>query len=84
MTSAIDTVNKQAVAAAFSRAAASYDTAAVLQREVGERLLGMGLSHPGQQVLDAGCGTGYFSRRWRELGKQVSALDLAQIGRAHV
>lgn len=77
MTSAIDSVNKRAVAAAFSRAAASYDTAAVLQREVGERLLGMGLSHPGQQVLDAGCGTGYFSRRWRELGKQVSALDLA-------
>lgn len=77
MTSAIDTVNKQAVAAAFSRAATGYDTAAVLQREVGERLLGMGLSHPGQQVLDAGCGTGYFSRRWRELGKQVSALDLA-------
>ncbi|KFK95087.1 MULTISPECIES: malonyl-ACP O-methyltransferase BioC [unclassified Serratia (in: enterobacteria)] len=77
MTLAADSVNKQAVASAFSRAAQSYDAAALLQREVGERLLGMGLNHPGQQLLDAGCGTGYFSRRWRELGKQVTALDLA-------
>ncbi|OMQ25631.1 malonyl-ACP O-methyltransferase BioC [Serratia oryzae] len=77
MTLAGDGVNKPAVAAAFSRAAESYDAAALLQREVGERLLGMGLNHPGQQLLDAGCGTGYFSRRWRDQGKQVTALDLA-------
>jgi malonyl-CoA O-methyltransferase len=76
MTSVI-AVNKQAVASAFSRAADSYDGAAVLQREVGEHLLGLGKNHPGNLVLDAGCGTGYFSRRWRELGKQVTALDLA-------
>ncbi|TQI79543.1 pimeloyl-CoA biosynthesis protein BioC [Serratia fonticola] len=77
MTSAFDAVNKQAVASAFSRAAASYDAAALLQREVGERLLGMGENHPGEVLLDAGCGTGYFSRRWRERGKKVTALDLA-------
>ncbi|BFO08876.1 hypothetical protein GGER_13860 [Serratia rubidaea] len=40
MPSAHNAVNKQAVASAFSRAASSYDGAAVLQREVGERLLG--------------------------------------------
>ncbi|NLU17278.1 malonyl-ACP O-methyltransferase BioC [Serratia liquefaciens] len=77
MTSAFEQVNKQAVASAFSRAAVSYDAAAVLQRDVGERLLGMGQEHRGEKLLDAGCGTGYFSRRWRELGKQVTALDLA-------
>ncbi|UNK26956.1 malonyl-ACP O-methyltransferase BioC [Serratia plymuthica] len=77
MTSAFEPVNKQAVASAFSRAAGSYDSAAVLQRDVGERLLGMGAKHRGEQLLDAGCGTGHFSRRWRELGKQVTALDLA-------
>ncbi|PVZ87047.1 malonyl-[acyl-carrier protein] O-methyltransferase BioC [Serratia sp. S1B] len=77
MTSMFDVVNKQAVAAAFSRAAESYDGAAVLQREVGERLMAMAAHHPGQSVLDAGCGTGYFSRCWRNLGKQVTALDLA-------
>lgn len=73
----VDEVNKQAVAAAFSRAAAGYDSAALLQRQVGERLLGIGKDHPGQQVLDAGCGTGYFCHRWQTLGKQVIALDLA-------
>ncbi|MNG59711.1 Malonyl-[acyl-carrier protein] O-methyltransferase [compost metagenome] len=77
MTSAFEPVNKQAVASAFSRAAGSYDAAAVLQRDVGERLLGMGAEHRGERLLDAGCGTGHFSRRWRELGKQVTALDLA-------
>ncbi len=77
MTLANDTVNKQAVASAFSRAAGSYDAAAELQRDVGERLLGMGSSHPGERLLDAGCGTGYFSRMWRERGKRVTALDLA-------
>lgn len=77
MTSANDAVNKQAVASAFSRAAGSYDAAAALQRDVGERLLGMGSAHPGERLLDAGCGTGYFSRLWRERGMQVTALDLA-------
>lgn len=48
-----------------------------MQREVGERLLGMGKDLPGVQLLDAGCGTGYFSRRSRALGKQDTALDLA-------
>lgn len=77
MTSTFEAVNKQAVASAFSRAANSYDAAAVLQREVGERLLGIGRGHQGKRLLDAGCGTGYFSRRWRQLGKLVTALDLA-------
>lgn len=74
---AIDTVNKQAIASAFSRAAGSYDGAAALQRETGEILLGLGQGHSGAKVLDAGCGTGYFSRRWRDMGKKVAALDLA-------
>lgn len=75
--SAPEFVDKHAVATAFSRAATSYDAAAALQREVGEHLLGLGRDYPAQRVLDAGCGTGYFSRRWRQLGKQVIALDLA-------
>ncbi len=40
MTSANDTVNKQAVASAFSRAAGSYDAAAALQRDVGGHAAG--------------------------------------------
>jgi malonyl-CoA O-methyltransferase len=70
-------VDKPAIAAAFSRAAGSYDSAACLQRETGNTLLALGNQHPGASVLDAGCGTGYFSRCWRERDRFVTALDLA-------
>src|SRR6202165_6118246 len=45
---------------AFARAAATYDKAAVLQREVGQRMaerLGLVRMQP-ETILDAGCGTG--------------------------
>lgn len=70
-------LDKRAIAAAFSRAATGYNTAAKLQQESGEILLHIGRNHLGKSVLDAGCGTGYFSKRWRQLGKKVLALDLA-------
>ena len=70
-------VNKQAVAQAFGRAADGYERYADFQRYSGERL--MALLPPSEvgSVLDAGCGTGWFSRRWREKGHQVIALDLS-------
>ena len=74
-------VNKQAVADAFSRAAISYENAAQLQRDVGEELLALAapyLKEAGKVVVDAGCGTGYFSRHWRAQGKKVIALDLSE------
>ncbi|KHN51020.1 malonyl-ACP O-methyltransferase BioC [Pectobacterium fontis] len=69
--------NKRAIAQAFGRAAGGYDRFADLQRISGERLLALMPSHSGLQVLDAGCGTGHFSRRWRQTGKSVTALDLS-------
>ncbi|MCC3700966.1 malonyl-ACP O-methyltransferase BioC [Rouxiella badensis] len=74
-------VNKKAVADAFSRAAHSYEGAAELQRQSGDTLMAMAALQDatlGEKVLDAGCGTGYFSRRWRELNKNVTALDLSE------
>jgi malonyl-CoA O-methyltransferase len=73
--------DKRQVAASFSRAAASYDSVAELQRAVGSELLRRlpeGLSP--QRWLDLGCGTGYFSR---VLGQsfpdsQGLALDIAE------
>ena len=73
-------LDKQQVAASFSRAAASYDDVAHVQRAVGERLLGM---VPGElkpcRIVDMGCGTGHFTRELarRFPGAACSGLDLA-------
>ena len=73
--------DKRQVAASFSRAAASYDSVAELQRDVGSQLLSRlpeGLSP--DRWLDLGSGTGYFSRALGERypeGEGV-ALDIAE------
>ncbi|WP_130834460.1 malonyl-ACP O-methyltransferase BioC [[Erwinia] mediterraneensis] len=70
-------VNKQAVAQAFGRAASHYNQHADLQRHSGAALLALAPPQPGPQLLDAGCGTGWFSHLWRQRGHQVTALDLS-------
>lgn len=56
-----DFAHRQSVRAAFEGAAATYDAAAVVQREVCERLARLvgPLPHPPSVILDAGCGTGF-------------------------
>ena len=81
---------KQRIRASFDRAAASYDAAAVVQRQVCERLL-EGFELPAARtrpaILDAGCGTGYGARllrsRWPDAHLTVAdfapaMLDLAR------
>ena len=73
--------DKRRVAASFSRAAASYDAVAELQRAVGNALLEClpdGLRP--DRWLDLGCGTGYFSRRLAKCFPEAQgvALDLAE------
>jgi malonyl-CoA O-methyltransferase len=81
---------KQCVRASFDRAAASYDAAAGLQRQVGERLLarfpveisdapGRALAIAPGSILDAGCGTGYASRLLRQHwpSARITAADFA-------
>ena len=66
---------KHRIRAAFSRAATTYDAAAVLQREVCRALLDAltttATCSPAD-ILDAGCGTGYGARllaeRWPTCG----------------
>lgn len=73
--------DKRLIAASFSRAAASYDSVAALQRRVGERLLAqLPVSSAPRDWLDLGCGTGYFSRllAQRFPGAQGVALDIAE------
>jgi malonyl-CoA O-methyltransferase len=75
-------VDKRLVRLAFERAATSYDQAAVLQREVVDRML-QRLDYirlEPNRVLDAGAGTGYGTRLLssRYPKSQFIALDLAQ------
>ncbi|POT58054.1 malonyl-ACP O-methyltransferase BioC [Citrobacter amalonaticus] len=70
-------VNKQAIAAAFGRAASQYEQHAELQRLSADALLGQLPERFFAQVLDAGCGPGRLSRYWRERGSHVTALDLS-------
>lgn len=76
-----DTLDKRQVRAAFDRAASTYDEAAVLQREVGRRLLErlelMRLQP--RRVCDLGAGTGLATRALmgRYARATVVALDLA-------
>ncbi|MHC8312420.1 malonyl-ACP O-methyltransferase BioC [Pseudomonas sp. GT1P32] len=73
--------DKRQVAASFSRAAASYDSVAELQRDVGSQLLSRLPDDfvPGRW-LDLGCGTGHFSRVLGERfpGGHGVALDIAE------
>ncbi|GHD55224.1 methyltransferase domain-containing protein [Vreelandella hamiltonii] len=66
------------VARAFSRAAPRYDALASAQRDIGEALW-QTLPKSAQQVLDLGCGTGYWTQRLatRYPEAAITGLDLA-------
>jgi malonyl-CoA O-methyltransferase len=74
-------VDPRVVRRAFGRAAATYDTAAVLQREIGARMASRldYIRIAPRMILDAGCGTGEavgeLSARYA--GARVVALDAA-------
>ena len=74
-------IDKLQVRRAFSRAARDYDAAAVLQREVCQRMLERldYIKLQPARILDAGSGTGWGTRQLaqRYPGAQVVALDMA-------
>ncbi|WP_339464450.1 malonyl-ACP O-methyltransferase BioC [Pseudomonas sp. EA_65y_Pfl2_P74] len=73
--------DKRQVAASFSRAAASYDSVAELQRDVGTQLLRrLPVDFRPTRWLDMGCGTGYFTRALAErfFASHGLALDIAE------
>lgn len=74
-------INKSAIADSFSRAAASYDSVASLQRDVGKQLLRSieSLELQPRRVLDLGCGTGFFQPALRQRFPQAHyvGLDIA-------
>lgn len=75
-------IDKRSVRASFERAAADYDRVAVLQREVGARLLErLALIRMApQRILDLGTGTGHVARALlkRYSGARVVGMDIAE------
>ena len=75
------TIDKARVRAAFSRAANSYDAAAVLQKQVREEMLDRLslIKIKPQAILDAGCGTGAgsFALQKKFNHAQVISMDIA-------
>lgn len=69
-------VNKQAIAAAFGRAAHSYSRHDALQRQSADGLRALLPEQQFASVLDAGCGPGSNSLAWRQAGSHVTAMDL--------
>jgi malonyl-CoA O-methyltransferase len=74
-------IDKRLVRNAFDRAAASYDRAAVLQREVCDRMLIRldSIKYIPDVMLDTGSGTGYGTRKLltRYPAARIFALDIA-------
>jgi len=74
-------IDKKQVRRAFSRAAQSYDAAAVLQREVCIRMLDKldCIKQKPTRILDVGSGTGWGTRQLSEryVAAEVIALDIA-------
>lgn len=75
-------IDKRQLRASFGRAAGDYDRVAVLQREVGGRLLERldAIRIQPAQILDLGTGTGHIARALLERyrGSRVVALDIAE------
>jgi len=75
-------IDKREVRRAFSKAAGTYDAAAVLQREVCTRMLEKleVIRVQPARLLDAGSGTGWGTRRLaaRHPQAEIIALDIAQ------
>jgi len=76
------TIDKRSLRAAFERAAAGYDGAAILQREVCDRMLSRleYIKYIPDVILDAGSGTGYGTRKllMRYPAARVLAIDIAR------
>ncbi len=74
-------IDRQAMRAAFEKAAGSYDAVAVLQQEVADRLVERMdlMSMKPISILDAGSGTGFVSQLLavRYPKAKITALDLA-------
>lgn len=71
--------DKRLVAASFSRAAASYDQVAQLQRAIADQLAAWLPAEPVETLIDLGSGTGYSNSVLQPLASEhLVSIDLAE------
>lgn len=70
-------IARAAIADSFSRAAAHYDSAALLQREIGDTLFAHMASYSCAVAADIGCGTGFITQKLQDHAAHTLALDIA-------
>lgn len=74
-------LDKRMLRRSFEQAAASYDQSAVLQREIGDRMLSRleYIKYVPARILDAGSGTGYGTRKLVERypAAEIIPMDIA-------
>lgn len=72
-------IDKKAVGDSFSKAAKHYDQFAQLQRDVGEHLLQQLDHRSNKDILDLGCGTGYFTEKLSTIYpySEITCFDLS-------
>lgn len=68
--------NKKQLAQSFSKAATTYDSAAQLQREIGDQLFSLLPAHRVDTVLDLGSGTGVYSHQLQKQFSQAKIISL--------
>lgn len=68
-------INKKSISESFSNSAESYDSGAMLQRNVGNQLLT--LVTPVDCLLDLGTGPGYFTHALTDKSQQLIGVDIA-------
>lgn len=69
---------KRRVAQSFSKAAASYDNAALVQQQVASHLLSLVKDEQFEYLVDAGCGTGFCLPALSAQTQNLLAVDCAQ------
>lgn len=79
-------INKQAVADSFSKAALHYDQFSQLQRDIGRQLISKIAPQQATDIIDLGCGTGYFSEKLATKFPHatITCFDLSQVMLAQV
>ncbi|CAL4322133.1 Malonyl-[acyl-carrier protein] O-methyltransferase [Buchnera aphidicola (Eriosoma lanigerum)] len=71
-------INKKKISNSFNRAVQYYDKYAKLQKIVGNILMSKIDFQKNMFILDAGSGTGWFSKKLKQKSNKVIALDLSQ------